>query len=197
MNSKRVTKSKRGAKLNRKTQTLQARLTPKRRFEMVLAANYLKRSLSNTVELAMAEFLENIKIKLSGRFYDESSVESKCVIELADELFDDNDAVCFVNLAKKVPSLLSENESRIWNFICGEESFWLNDTDLNIDLIKLMWIEFGRFIFENDMFSISNYNWSLHEKSVLQLTENEPEEKRKAFSDAIRALYPQSFEETK
>ncbi|CCQ90391.1 hypothetical protein NITGR_280107 [Nitrospina gracilis 3/211] len=154
MASKKKSKSKKGGggKLTR-SEIVQVRLDPKLKFAAELAARKQRRTLSSFIEWVVDQAIKKEPLSIDPQNH-------LTIFEAAESVWDLNDAIRFVLLARKLPSLLTYEEELIWKLICETQVYWryseymedgirIEDGDLaymNLDVLKEEFDSFKKVI---------------------------------------------------
>lgn len=117
----------------KKSVVLQVRIDPYTRFCSEIAAKTQRRSLSSYIAESVYQENKKRKVKSTNTKIDGMSVE-----ELSELVWDEHEAVRFINIAKLDTRLLTEEERPIWYLICETEEFFI-DGDVNVPLVKELW----------------------------------------------------------
>jgi len=92
------------------------RFDPKTKYLMELAARVQRRSVANYVERAVEESLRNVTLEYQGT--------QTPITEVAEELWDVDEAERFYYLARVLPGLLTHDEQMVWKLIEEKDQLW-------------------------------------------------------------------------
>lgn len=115
---RRKTKKRAKAQKGTRSETVSVRLDPKLRYLADLAARKQRRTLSSFIEWALEGALGRVIIQEREKGPNES------VADLAEVLWDVDDADRFVKLAFGFPELLDHSEQVLWKVIKNHGAFW-------------------------------------------------------------------------
>lgn len=116
----REAKSQGGGRLQR-SEIVTVRLDPKLNYLCELAARAQRRTKSSFVEWAIAHALKSVQIPgTAGGFND----PDESVADLAERLWDVDEADRLIALAYHAPTLLTHDEQIIWKLIMTRGYFW-------------------------------------------------------------------------
>ncbi len=127
----------RGGKLVR-SEVVQVRLDPKLRFAAELAAGKERRTLSSFIEWAVGQAVGNVALFVELN-------DTVSAADVADAVWDPDDADRCINLARRFPGLLTHDEMRRWKFIKETRILWREVSGLsvnwepNLPLIRAAW----------------------------------------------------------
>jgi hypothetical protein len=102
------------------TAIVSVRLNPKLRYLTELAARKHRRSLSNFIEWAVAESLQDVD--LQG--LPETAHDNGTLADRSNYLWDTHEADRFVKLACDYPDLLTHEEQILWQLIRASKFLW-------------------------------------------------------------------------
>lgn len=186
----RTIKKKGGGKLGR-SEIVQVRFEPQMRFGAELAARAEKRTLSSYIESTVFKHIQTIDVYFlveDSFLASRTSTNPLMLAELVKKLWDADEVQRFLNLAEHAPLLLSPEERLRWSFINKERSFWRNSSTPTkprrpfTKFLKVMWSHLV------DMSDAAEYDWDLHNKTLLSLTPRAPEPTRTAYTNALKDL---------
>lgn len=133
---KRATRSK-----STRSETVSVRLDPKLRYLAELAARVQRRTLSSYIDWAISESLSRVDIPDSpGR---------PAIADVADDLWDIDDADRFAKLAFKAPTLLDFDEQRMWKLVQEYGYLWRGE-----------WIT-------RDKTGVQDWSWVIRESGLI------------------------------
>ena len=125
MTNKKLGSTRKGGcgKLSR-SETVTVRLDPKLRYLAELAARKHRRTLSSYVEWAVEESLLRVYLRdqtIDGKGNNQGAVS---IGEMADSLWDIDDADRLAKLAMQFPELLTHEEQVLWKLIRESDVLW-------------------------------------------------------------------------
>jgi hypothetical protein len=115
-------KTKGGGALSRSV-GVSIRLDPKLRYLAELGARSHRRTLSSYIEWAVQQSLSNVVLRSDGR--------EVRLADVADGLWDVDEADRFVKLATHAYDLLIHEEQVLWKLICENGAVWLGNYEEN------------------------------------------------------------------
>lgn len=150
-----------------RSEIITIRLDPKLRFAAELAARQFRRTLSRFIEMSVKEMLTQLRYNKAHCYthdlhsalkMDEEGKEMLdkqiSLLELAERLWDADEADRLVNLAQEAPYLLTTEEQRVWKVIEKTKKYWRYyeeegfyaqedepDKELRIELVRQEWDE--------------------------------------------------------
>lgn len=100
-----------------KTEVVAIRVTPKLRYALELHSRLLNRSVGQTVERALVQYLGNPD---EGLIFENALGERRFII---DEVWSASPAVRLIRLARLYPKLLSYEEEVAWEVVCRNSGY--------------------------------------------------------------------------
>lgn len=179
-----TTRRGRGGKLAR-SEVVQVRLDPKLRFAAELAAAKERRTLSSFVEWAVERAVEEIVVVTNPWGGNPQTAEWAAIVgaaaprssdpqtakQVADRVWDVDEADRFVNLTTHYPELLTHDEQRRWKFIKETRAFWRRAEDTgflwpNLPAIRAAWSLIDEHLNEREPFDWNGFTNNVEERGI-------------------------------
>jgi len=163
----------RGGKLAR-TEVVQVRLDPKLRFAAELAAAKERRTLSSFVEWAVEHAVRMVRV------YGERDLATvRSAEDVANAVWDVDEADRFVKLASNYPELLTHDEARRWKFITETRAFWRKPAqgalEPNLPAIREAWGMIVEHIEARQSFDWGSFAFVVEEEGGIAVEYEDPE----------------------
>ncbi len=128
-----------------KTEVIHIRFNQRMRSALEIAARMQNQSVSGFIDSTLDTYIKGPALDSSvGKFLNANcEVKPETFSEFLEYLWDADEVVRFLKLAEIAPSLLTDEEDRIWSFLRQNDCFKLHkgdgSVDYNVKLIRFLW----------------------------------------------------------